>query len=375
MTCVMKTLLVVALCFGSSISGRADPAVGVDDALPSYRPTESVTGSAISIGAHNLDTAMQSWSEAFRRVQPDAKIDLHPGVPESAAGLDALIEGRAQLAPFVREIFPSEAQAFERKFGYPPLLIFVAGGSYATKFNTHALAIYVNASNPLKQLTLAQLDAIFSTTRRLGYPNDITRWGQLGLTGEWADRAINLYGMVSRYKKTGNPPGILYFFMQRALGGGEMKPTVRQIVDPTRPELMQSPGAAGERRSVTEPGNAEALEALDGIVAAVAKDPAGIGYSGFRNQREGAKTLALGENPLGPFFAGTLENVLRRDYPLSRKVYIAVNRQQGKPMPSGVRELLRFVLSREGQAIVARDPSGYLPLTPSLAEEARAQVH
>ena len=317
---------------------------------------------------------MQSWSEAFRRVYPDAKIDLHPGVPQSAEGLDALIDGRAQLAPFVREIFPSEEQAFQRKFGYPPLLICVAGGSYATKFNTHALAIYVNSSNPLKQLTLAELDAIFSTTRRLGYPNDITRWGQLGLTGKWTDRAINLYGMVSRYEKTGNPPGILYFFMQRALGGGEMKPTVRQIVDPTRPGLMQLPGADAERHSLNGSANSDALEALDGIVEAVAKDPAGIGYSGFRNKREGAKTLSLGENPQGPFFAGTLEDVLRRDYPLSRKVYIAVNRPPGKPMQPVVREFLRFVLSREGQVIVARDPSGYLPLTPSLAEEARAQL-
>ncbi|MDB5040745.1 MAG: pstS [Candidatus Eremiobacteraeota bacterium] len=372
--CVVKTVLVAALCLASCMSGRADQAVQADDSLPSYRSTESVTGSVTSIGAHNLDTLMQSWGEAFQRIYPEAKIDLHPGVPLSAEGLDALIEGRAELAPFAREAFPSEEQAFQARFGYAPLLICVAGGSYATKFNTHALAIYVNASNPLKQLTIAQLDAIYSRTRRLGYPEDITRWGQLGLTGDWANRPIHLYGMVSRYKKTGNPPGILYFFTQRALGGGEMKSTVREIADPTRPELMRGPGDRSEPRPITASGGSAALEALDGIVAAVATDPAGIGYSGFRNKREGTKTLALGENPLGPFSAGTLQDVLRRDYPLSRKVYIAVNQEPGKPMRPILREFLRFVLSREGQAIVAHDPSEYLPLTTSLANEARAQL-
>src|SRR6202043_3056187 len=115
-----------------------------------------------------------------------------------------------------------------------------------------------------------QLDAIYSRTRRLGYPEDITRWGQLGLTGDWANRPIHLYGMVSRYKKTGNPPGILYFFTQRALAGGEMKSTVREIADPTRPELMRGPGDRSEPRPITAPGDSAALEALDGIVAAVA---------------------------------------------------------------------------------------------------------
>ena len=282
--CAAAAMLAVSFWAGSPASPGADREVRLADAIPAYKPTAQVTGSAVSIGAHNLDGMMQSWSAAFSRIHPGARIGIR-SVPLSSEGLEALIDGRAQLAPLAREAFPSEIRAFAAKFGYPPLLVCVASGSYATKSNTHAIAIYVNASNPLARLTMAQLDAIYSATRRLGYPEDITRWGQLGLSGEWADRPIHLYGMLRRREKTGDPPGIVNFMLQGALGGGEFKPAVREIVDTER------------------------TDALDGIVAAVASDPAGIGYSGFRNAREGAKTLALGTSAGGPFFTGTLEDV------------------------------------------------------------------
>jgi len=331
--CAAAAMLAVAFWAGSSAS----------------RGAEQITDNAVSIGAHNLDGMMRSWSAAFGRIHPGASIDIR-SVPLSSEGLEALIDGRAQLAPLAREAFPSEMRAFTAKFGYPPLLVCVASGSYATKSNTHAIAVYVNASNPLARLTMAQLDAIYSTTRRRGYPEDITRWGQLGLSGDWADRPIHLYGMLRRREKTGDPPGIVNFMLQEALAGGEFKPAVREIVDTER------------------------TDALDGIVAAVANDPAGIGYSGFRNARDGAKTLALGNDAAGPFFAGTLDDVLRRDYPLSRKIFVAVNRKPGTPMDPLVQEFLRFVLSREGQEIVAADSSGYLPLPAQLAEEGRTQL-
>jgi phosphate transport system substrate-binding protein len=367
----MKTPLIILLSLSLPWDMLSGQAVKADPALPAYQPTGPATGEIASIGARNLDTLMESWARVFHQLHPAANIRLNPGAPLSADGFDALLAGRAQLAPFAREASPTEMADFRRKFGYPPLLICVATGSYATKYNTHALGVYVNAANPLTKVTLAQLDAIYSTTRRRGYPEDITTWGQLGLTGEWADRPIHLYGMVHRYEKTNNPPGIWYFFLQRVLRGGEMKATVHEIVDTTPHGRTLMPQAAAEPAGA---GEEPVMEALDGIVAAVARDPAGIGYSGFRNRREGAKTLALAVKPAGPFFTGTLEDVLHRDYPLTRKVYIVINRAPGRPLDPLVREFLHFVLSREGQEIVATDPSNYLPLTPRLAAKARAQL-
>ncbi|MDD3181108.1 MAG: hypothetical protein PHQ04_12320 [Opitutaceae bacterium] len=369
----MKPPLMILLSLSLSWNMLPGQVVKADPSLPAYQPAGPIAGEIATIVPHNLDTLMQSWVRAFHQHHPAASVRLNLTVPLSADAFEALMEDRIQIAPFVRETSPTEEADFRQKFGYAPLLICVATGSHATKYNTHALGVYVNASNPLTKLTLAQLDAIYFTTRRRGYPEDITTWGQLGLTGEWANRPIHLYGMVHRYEKTNNPPGILYFFMQRVSRGGELKHTVREIIDTTphgRTLMPQATAMLAGAGAGNEPG----MEALDGIVAAVARDPAGIGYSGFRNRREGAKTLALASDPGGPFFTGTLDEVLQRQYPLTRRIYIVINRAPGRPLNPVVREFLRFVLSREGQEFVAADPSNYLPLTPRAAARARTQL-
>jgi phosphate transport system substrate-binding protein len=278
-----------------------------------------------------METLMQAWSKGFSRFHPDAHLKLRKDTNLSAEAFDTLLDGTAQVAPFVRELFPSEIARFKQKFGYAPTLIAVAGGSYATKGGTHAIAIYVNASNPLKRLTLAQLREIF----REG--GTLTRWGQLGLTGTWADRPINLYGML-RHRATGNPPGIVNFMQQRVLLGDEFKQTLHEEVD--------APG----------------ITALDAIVRAVASDTDAIGYSGFANKLPRTKTLALGETANAKhFWAGTAEEVVRREYPLSRTIYLCVNLQPGHPLNPLVREFIRYTLSREGQQDVARDQAHFKP--------------
>jgi phosphate transport system substrate-binding protein len=291
-----------------------------------------------------METLMQAWSKGFSRFHPDAHLKLRKDTNLSAEAFDTLLDGTAQVAPFVRELFPSEIARFKQKFGYPPTLIAVAGGSYATKGGTHAIAIYVNESNPLKQLTLSQLREIY----REG--GTITRWGQLGLTGAWANQPINLYGML-RHRATGNPPGIVNFMQQRVLLGDEFKQTLREQVD--------APG----------------VTALDAIVRAVASDPNAIGYSGFANKLPGTKTLALAETANAKhFWTGTPDEVLRREYPLSRTIYLCVNLQPGHTLDPLLREFIRYTLSREGQQDVARDQAHFLPLpAPMLAAE-RAKI-
>lgn len=290
----------------------------------------------------------EAWATGLRRRHPKATVRIARGAKLAAEGMAAVIEGRAQCALFVREPFPSELDAFHARFGRSPLLVPVAGGSHSTKGGTHAIAIFVNEANPLSRLTLAELDAIFSRTRRRG-GREITTWGQLGLTGEWASRPIHAYGMLRR-RETGNPPGIVNFLEQRLLMGGEFRDDVRE--------------QAGDAR---EP-------ALDAIVRRVADDPGGIGYSGFAYARRGAKTLALGEGAAGPFFAGSVDEVARRDYPLSREIYVLVDREPGKPLSPIVGEFLLFALSAEGQAAVARDRSGFIALRPDRVAEVRKEL-
>jgi len=286
---------------------------------------------------------MTAWADGFRRFHPGAQIRLRSDTRLSAEAFDAILDGTAHLAPFVREPFPSELERFERRFGSPPLLVAVAGGSYATKGGTHAIAVYVHAHNPLAHLALTQLREIYAEG------GTITRWGQLGLAREWAEKSITLYGMLRR-RATGDPPGIVNFLQHRVLLGREFNSSLQEQVDSAD------------------------VSALDAIVRAVALDERGIGYSGFANKRPGTKTLALAETTDGPFWPGTPDEVARRDYPLSRTIYLCANRSPVRPLDPRVREFLRYVLSREGQRVVATDRARFLSLPAAMAAAERVRI-
>jgi phosphate transport system substrate-binding protein len=314
-------LVVAAFCLSlAPIGGAAEPAP-VDTDLPGYAPPAALSGELTCAGGDTMQALTESWGRGFARYNPFARIAVGGDSGLSADGFAALLDGRVTCVTFVREPFPAERAAFVQKFGHEPLLVNVANGSYATKGGTHAIAIYVNAANPLAHLSLVQQDAIFSKTRRRGAPNEITRWGQLGLGAEWADRPIHVYSML-RGRETGNPPGIVNFLQQRALLGGQLRDDVR--------EQRDSPGET----------------TLQAIVHRVAADRDGIGYSGFGFAEPGVKSVALAETSNGPFYAGTPVEVARRDYPLSR----------------------------EGQQIVAGDAEQFIPLTAAQAAEARAAI-
>ena len=314
-----------------------------------YQPSPQVTGEVTCGGGDTMQPLVEAWTQSLQEHIPLVRVSVDASVKLAAGGFAGLLEGRFNCAMFVREPFPSELRAFEDKFGYEPLLISVANGSYDTKGGTHAIAIYVNISNPVDKLTLDQLDAIFSRSLRRGFPRHVTRWEDLGYTDEWAKRPVHVYGMI-RQRDTGNPPGIVNFFQQRVLLGGS-------LCD----ELLEQKDRPGE-------------SSLQAIVNRVAEDPDGIGFSGFGFGRAGVKALAIGESADGPFYSGGQENVAQRLYPLSRQIYILVNRAPQTAMPEALREFLLFAVSSEGQALLAKNPTGFLPLTADQAQEARSKI-
>jgi phosphate transport system substrate-binding protein len=221
---------------------------------------------------------------------------------------------------------PAELDQFEAKYGYKPTEL---------RTSYDALAVYVNKDNPIGKLTLAQVEAIFSKTRKRGYKEDITTWGQLGLTGDWAKRPISLYGRNSA-------SGTYGFFKEHTLKNGDYKTTVKE-----------------------QPGSAS-------VVQGVTEDRFGIGYSGIGYKTSGVKTVPLAEDDKSPASDGSYADVLSGKYPLWRFLYIYVNKAPGKPLDPLVKEYLKLILSKDGQEVVVKD--GYLPLSPALVAEELKKV-
>lgn len=299
--------------------GGTTGGIAVDEDLPNYQPTSGISGSLSSVGSDTLNNLMTLWAEGFQRRYPSVTLQIE-GKGSSTAP-PALIEGTAQLGPMSREMKPSELDAFEEEFGYPPTRIRVA---------IDALAVYVNKDNPLERLTLPQVDAIFSKGRACGYAEDVTTWGGTGLTGEWADRPISLYGRNSA-------SGTYGYFKDVALCGGDFEDTVKE-----------------------QPGSAS-------VVNGVTEDLNGIGYSGIGYKTSGVKTVAIAEREGGRPYGTDPETVLSGEYPLARFLYVYVNKAPNQPLDPLVRELVTFVLSREGQQTVVKD--GYLPVPAEVARE------
>ena len=296
----------------------------VDPALPGYQRTSGVSGNLSSVGSDTLNNLMTLWAEEFKRAYPNVRVQVE-GKGSSTAP-PALIQGTAQLGPMSREMKPSEIDEFEKKYGYKPTAIRVA---------VDALAVYVHLDNPLEQLTIPEVDAIFSKGRLCGHGKPIETWGDAGVSGSLAGQRISLYGRNSA-------SGTYGFFKENALCKGDFKDTVKE-----------------------QPGSAS-------VVQGVSEVRAGIGYSGIGYRTSGVKTLALAAKPGEPYHRTDPETVLSGQYPLSRFLYIYVNQAPNKPLDPLTRELLRFALSREGQQVVVKD--GYLPLPSKIAREDLAKI-
>ncbi|HEX9879983.1 MAG TPA: phosphate ABC transporter substrate-binding protein [Candidatus Binatia bacterium] len=318
---VAVVLALVSLILGFSVVGLAQ-VVQVDFKLPSYKAVSGVSGNISSIGSDTLNNLMTLWSEKFYKYYPNVKIQIE-GKGSSTAP-PALISATAQLGPMSRPMKGQEIDAFEKKFGYKPTAVRTA---------VDALAVFVNKDNPIECMSMAQVDAVFSKSQRRGHPRLIATWADLGLGGEWGNRAVSIYGRNSA-------SGTYGFFKEHALKNGDY-----------RDEVKEQPGSAS-------------------VVQGVTVDRYAIGYSGIGYATPGVRAVPLSDGK--GCVAATAENAYSGKFPLARFLYVYVNKAPGKPLDPLTREFLRLVLTREGQEVVVKD--GYFPIPAVISKEEMTKI-
>lgn len=320
----MKKLATVATIAVCGVVSTAALANRVDPNLPTYTTASGVSGNVSSVGSDTLNNLMTLWAEDFAKFYPNVNIQIQ-GAGSSTAP-PALTEGTANFGPMSRAMKSSEIQSFEKEHGYKPTAVPVA---------VDLLAVYINKDNPIEGLTLPQVDAIFSATRRCGHGNDITRWGQLGLTGAWENRDFTLYSRNA-------VSGTYGYFKKNALCGGDYKPSINE-----------QPGSASVVQGVSESIN-------------------GIGYSGIGYVTSGVRAVPLAKSEGMPFAEATAENASNGKYPLARFLYVYVNKHPNRALDPVRAEFLKLVLSKQGQETVVRD--GYVPLPASVVNKTRKEL-
>jgi phosphate transport system substrate-binding protein len=320
----MQRTLSAILALGVAASIAAAQQAQVDSSLPAYQKQSGVSGNVNSVGSDTMNNMMALWGETFQKLYPNVKIQVE-GKGSSTAPA-ALIAGTAQFGPMSRAMRPTEIDQFESKYGYKPTQI---------RTSYDALAVFVNKDNPVEKLTLAQVDAIFSKTRKRGAKQDVKTWGQLGLTGDWANRPISLYGRNSA-------SGTYGFFKEHTLANGDYKDSVKE-----------------------QPGSAS-------VVQGVTEDRFGIGYSGIGYRTSGVKAVPLAEKDGAAYSDGSYEDVKTGKYPLNRFLFIYINKAPGKPLDPIVKEYLKLILSKQGQEVVVKD--GYLPLPADIVKQELAKL-
>lgn len=311
-------MLAAAIAVGVPSAAFAQ-AVQLDPALPDYKQVPGISGSLKSIGSDTLNNLMTLWAEGFRARYPNVQIEIEG--KGSTTAPPALVAGTSQFGPMSRPMKGAEIDSFEKKFGYKPTALRTA---------VDALAVYVHKDNPIKCMTMQQVDAVFSKTRRGGEKADIMTWGQLGLTGDWASKPISLYGRNSA-------SGTYGYFKEVALFNGDFKDAVKE-----------------------QPGSST-------VVQGVASDLAGIGYSGIGYKTADVRAVPLAAKPGEKCFDANVENAYAGDYPISRFLYVYVNKNPSQPLDPLRAEFVKFMLSKQGQEATIKD--GYFPIAGLTAKD------
>ena len=286
-------------------------ALAIDKNLPEYNKVSGISGNLSSVGSDTLANMMTFWAEEFKRTYPNVNVQIQAAGSSTAP--PALTEATSNLGPMSRKMKSREIEAFEKRYGYKPTAVRVA---------IDALAVFVHKDNPIDGLRIDQVDAIFSSNRKCGAAEDADRWGDLGLNGEWTGKDIQLYGRNS-------VSGTYGYFKKKALCKGDFKNTVNE-----------------------QPGSAS-------VVQSVSASLNGIGYSGIGYKTSGVRALPLAKKG-NNFVEASMDNAVSGKYPLSRYLYVYVNKHPNKPLDPMTAEFLKMVMSKAGQKIVEKD--GYIPL-------------
>lgn len=322
---IIKSVAAISTVATLILGSGTIQAQGVDPTLPGYTKSSGVSGSLSSVGSDTLANLMTLWAEDFKREYPNVNVQIQAAGSSTAP--PALTEGTSNFGPMSRAMKDKEIASFEKKHGYKPTAIPVA---------IDALAVFVNKDNPIEGLTMAQVDAIFSSTRKCGLDNDIGTWGQAGLKDyKWQNRSVQLYGRNS-------VSGTYGYFKGKALCKGDFKNTVNE-----------------------QPGSAS-------VVQSISTSLNGIGYSGIGYKTSSVRTVPLSKRDGQPFVDATSANAVNGSYPLSRFLYVYINKEPNRPLPPLEREFVRMVLSKQGQQVVVKD--GYIPLPGQVVERQLAQL-
>ncbi len=316
-----KVLTVIGVASAAMLTqGVYAQAVQVDPALPTYQKAAGISGNFTSVGSDTLNNLMTLWAEEYKRIYPNVNIQIQ-GAGSSTAP-PALTEGASNFGPMSRMMNAKEVESFEKKHGYKP---------YAVPVAIDALAVYVNKDNPIKGLSIEEVDAMMSVGRKCGLAEDITKWGQVGMSGEWANRDIALYGRNS-------VSGTYGFYKDVALCKGDFK-----------------------RNMAEQPGSAS-------VVQSVATQINAIGYSGIGYKTSGVRALPLSKKKGQPFVQPDAVHSIDGTYPLARVLYVYVNKKPNQPLAPLEREFFKMVLSKQGQNVVVKD--GFVPMPARMAAKA-----
>lgn len=315
---ITATLSTAVLGVSLLVTGTAQ-AVSVDKGIPEYKAVSGISGNLSSVGSDTLANLMTLWAETFKRTYPNVNIQIQAAGSSTAP--TALTEATANFGPMSRKMKAKEIAAFEDRYGYKPTAIPVA---------IDALAVYVNKDNPLKEMAIADVDAVFSSTRKCGADNNIKKWGNLGLTGDWKNRDIQIYGRNS-------VSGTYGYFKEKALCKGDFKNNVNE-----------------------QPGSAS-------VVQSVSSSLNGIGYSGIGYKTSGVRAVPLAKKAGGKPVAASAENAVSGEYPLSRFLFVYVNKHPNKELAPLDKEFIKLILSQQGQSVVIKD--GYIPLPEKVVKK------
>ena len=318
-----RSFFALAVC-AALLAGPAFAQVTVDERLPDYQTVSGVSGTIKSVGSDTLNNLMTLWAEKFKEKYPNVQVEIE-GKGSSTAP-PALISGASNFGPMSRPMKDKEADEYEKQFGYKPV---------AVKTSIDMVAVYVHKDNPVGQtgLSLPQVDAIFSATRKGGYESDITTWGQAGANGDWASVPISSYGRNSA-------SGTYGYFKKHALFKGDYKDSVKE-----------------------QPGSSS-------VVQGVASDKGGVGYSGIGYKTADVNAVPLAKKHGDAPVPASAESV--EDYPLARFLLVYVNKQPGQDLDPLRAEFLKLIFSKEGQEVVVKD--GYLPVSYEIARQTLADV-
>jgi len=322
-TLIVGVGLIVAMALVADAASKST-GLQVDKDLPSYKQTTGVSGSIKSVGSDTMNNLMTLWAESYKKMYPALRIEIE-GKGSSTAP-PALIAGTSTFGPMSRRMKDTEVDAFEKKFGYKPT---------ALPTSIDMLAVYVHKDNPIKGLTLQQIDAVFSKTRKGGATKDARTWGDVGLAGEWANKPISLYGRNSA-------SGTYGYFKKHALFKGDYKDSVKE-----------------------QPGSSS-------VIQGVASDKYGIGYSGIGYKTADVRAVPLARDSKSKMIEAVAENAYTGQYPLARFLYLYVNYKPGSRLEPLRAEFLKCAFSSEGQRDVIKD--GYFPITAKIADKALKSV-